>query len=142
MGPVKDNLGMIKFFNCLRNDRGILSEIPLILAGYGVLCGLLIPLLQRLFPGWNVIVIIVFMILGLIVSCFIGRSITVPRVYVVKSPLCFWAYLLLSCLTLPLLSTYDNSVFAPVILMGQVFAAFWVDLWSAKKKDKKKIGTQ
>ena len=127
---------MDSFFNYLKNNRGIIYEIPLILAGYGILCGLFIPVLQRLIPDRPLLIIILFMSLGLVVSCFVAKSITIPRVYILKMPLCFWTFLILSFITISFLSHYNRNVLTVITLLAQVYFAFYVDLWFAERKEK------
>ncbi len=127
---------MDSLFNYLKNNRGIIYEIPLTLAGYGILCALFIPVLQRLIPDRPLIIIIFFMFFGLVVSCFVAKSITIPRVYIFKMSFCFWVFIFLSFVTLPFLSHYNQNVLTIITLLAQVYFAFHVDLWSAKRKEK------
>jgi len=127
--------GFVKY---LTNERGVLYEIPLMLLAYGVLCAVAIPWLHRSVTVHPALLLIPFLLIGLGVACFLGRAISIPRVYLLGAPSCFWVFILLSCLTLPLMSICFAPWSNTAMLLGQTYLSFRADLWFAEKEYHKK----
>ena len=123
-------------FKLLQDDRGILYEIPLILMGYGVMCAVSYPFLRRLLPVNPLISIIPLLLLGLGVVLYLGKSITIPRVRFLGAPSGFWAFVLLSAITLPYMWFNSETLAITAALLAQTYGSFRFDLWLAEKKNK------
>jgi len=123
-------------FKLLKNDRGILYEIPLILMGYGVMCAVSYPVLRRLLPVNPLISIIPLLLLGLGVVLYLGKSITIPRVRFLGAPAGLWIFALLSTVTLPYMWFNSETISITAALLAQTYGSFRFDLWLAEKKTK------
>ena len=123
-------------FKLLKNDRGILYEIPLILMGYGVMCAVSYPFLRRLLPVNPLISIIPLLLLGLGVVLYLGKSITIPRVRFLGAPSGFWVFVLLSGITLSYMWFNSETISVTAVLLAQTYGSFRFDLWLAEKKNK------
>lgn len=123
-------------FKLLKDDRGILYEIPLTLMGYGVICAASYPFLRRILPGNPLISIIPLPLLGLGVVLYLGKSITIPRVRFLGVPSGFLVFVFLSAITLPYMWFNSETLAITAALLAQTYGSFRFDLWLAEKKNK------
>jgi len=121
-------------FKLLKDDRGTLYEIPLILMGYGVTCAVAFPFLRRILPGTPLIGIMPLLLLGLGAVLLLGKSITIPRVRFLGAPSGLWIFVLLSTITLPFMCFNDETVAITATLLAQTYGSFRFDLWLAERK--------
>lgn len=121
-------------FKLLKDDRGILYEIPLLLMGYGVTCALALPYLKRAMPGHPSTGVIPLLLLGLGVFLILGKAISVPRVRFFGVPAGLLFFILLSVITLPFMWVHSEVAAVTATLLGQTYGSFRFDLWLAYRK--------
>ena len=121
-------------FKLLKDDRGTLYEIPLIVMGYGVTCAVAFPFLRRILPGTPLIGIMPLLLLGLGAVLLLGKSITIPRVRFLGAPSGLWIFVLLSTITLPYMWFNSETIAITAALLAQTYGSFRFDLWLAERK--------
>ncbi len=126
----------MKPFKLLTDNHGTLYEIPLILMGYGALCAIAHPHLQRILHGNGVAGFLPLLVLGLGVALYLGRMISVERVSLFGAPSVFWAYLAMSVMTVPFLWFNDDTTLATATLLAQAYGSFRIDFRLAERKRK------
>lgn len=126
----------MKLFKLLTDNRGSLYEIPLILMGYGAICAVAHPHLQRILHGNGVAGFLPLLVLGLGVALYLGSMISVKRVSLFGAPSVFWAYLALSVVTAPFLWFNDDTALVTATLLAQTYGSFRIDLRLAERKRK------
>jgi hypothetical protein len=124
----------------LSDNHGTLYEIPLILTGYGIICAVAYPQLQRILPGNHYIGIMPLLLLGFGVVLCMGKMISIGRVFLCGVPSGVWIFLLLSIVTLPFMRFNSETVLITATLLAQTYGSFRLDLWLAERKKRKNEG--
>ncbi|HPC74507.1 MAG TPA: hypothetical protein P5551_07240 [Syntrophales bacterium] len=125
-------------FRLLKDNRGTLYEIPLLLMGYGVVCAVTLPLLKRSLPGCPSAGVIPLLFLGLGVFLLLCKVISIPRVRFFGTPAGLWFFVLLSSITLPFMWLNSEVVGVTATLLGQTYGSFRFDLWLADRKTRER----
>lgn len=107
----------------LDNERGMLMEIPLLVAAYGMLCAFLMPKDLATSPVFYLLVVA-----GGAVSCLLSMSISLDRTKMLGLPLCLVLFAGFSILTVPLMLWVGEGVLAGLLLTGQALASFLIEL--------------
>ncbi len=123
-------------FRLLKDDRGTLYEIPLLLMGYGVTCALALPSLKRAIPGRPSAGVIPLLLLGLGAFLLLGKAISIPRIRFLGFTAGLWFFVLLSVITLPFLWFNCEVAVVTATLLGQTYGSFRFDLWLADRRSR------
>jgi len=122
--------------NHLDNERGMLMEIPLLVAAYGMLCAFLMPKDLATSPVFYLLVAA-----GGAVSCLLGMSISLDRTKVLGLPLCLVFFIGVSVLTVPFIVWVGEGVLAGFLLTGQALASFLIELKICDIRDQRRRPT-
>lgn len=119
--------------NYLRNERGMLMEIPLVLMAYCLLCAFLMPRDYSVSPLFYLLVGV-----GAAVSCLLSSSISLDRMKILGLPLCLVWFAVLSLGTIPFLLWIEDRVIASLVLTAQTMGAFLLELKVCTVLDRKR----
>ncbi len=118
----------------LRDETGMMMELPLVWGAYLMIVALVLPA-NYWVTVWPLLLLV---LLGLAATWVMGRVISPPRVTVLRVPACAWAFALLAAGTVPLMLWLEEGRVALLILGAQVWGAFWIDAGLAHFLEKRR----
>jgi hypothetical protein len=120
--------------SALRDETGMLMELPLVWGAYLMIVALVLPA-KYWVTVWPLVLLV---LLGLPATWLMGLAISSPRVTLLRVPACAWAFALLAVGTVPLMLWLEEGRAVLVILGAQVWGAFWIDAGLAHFLEKRR----
>ncbi len=111
----------------MRNQFGMLYEILLLPAGFGVLCAVLLP--TRYYQMEKVWSLFALMALGMGVALWLSGTVSLERIRLLGLPACAWIFLAFSVPTIPFLLWIQDRKVAILVLAFLPYLSFRLDLW-------------